>query len=181
MQTNSVFEIRPFEASDINAVADLDHSFHTDHVWQMEFQSTPTQIGVTFREVRLPRSMHVEYPQENDVNNGEMDSFSTSFTAENKSDFLGYTSIVLNRAPQTAWITDLAVLRRMRREGIGTALLLRAQKWARKNDCKRILMEMQSKNYPAICLAIKLGFEFSGFSDQYYSNQDIALFFTRRL
>ena len=176
MQKNSAIEIRPLEDTDLNGIADLDHSFHTDYVWQMEILSEPTQIGITFREVRLPRSMHVDYPRENDLKFPV-----TSFKAENKSEFVGYISIVLNRAPQTAWITGMAVLRRKRREGIGTALLLHAQKWARQQSCKRILMEMQSKNYPSICLANKLGFEFSGFSDQYYSNQDIALFFTRRL
>lgn len=181
MQKNSAIEIRPLEDADLNGIADLDHSFHTDYVWQMEILSEPTQIGITFREVRLPRSMHVDYPRENEVISGELNTTTTSFTAVNKSEFVGYASIVLNRAPQTAWITDLAVLRRKRREGIGTALLLHAQKWARQQSCKRILMEMQSKNYPSICLANKLGFEFSGFSDQYYSNQDIALFFTRRL
>ena len=181
MQKNSAIEIRPFESIDLNGMTDLDHSFHTDHVWQMEIQSEPAQIGVTFREVRLPRSMHVEYPREKVESSEDLKSFSMSFTAENKSEFVGYTSIALNRAPKTAWITDLAVLRRMRRQGIGTALLLSAQKWAREQSCNRILMEMQSKNYPAICLANKLGFEFSGFSDQYYSNQDIVLFFAKRL
>jgi RimJ/RimL family protein N-acetyltransferase len=36
---------------------------------------------------------------------------------------------------------------------------------------------MQSKNYPAIALARKLGFSYSGYSDRYYADQDIALFF----
>jgi RimJ/RimL family protein N-acetyltransferase len=40
---------------------------------------------------------------------------------------------------------------------------------------------MQSKNHPAIQLAHKLGFEFCGYNDHYFSNQDIALFFSRPL
>jgi len=34
---------------------------------------------------------------------------------------------------------------------------------------------------PAVRLVQKMGFEFSGYHDRYYANQDIALFFTKRL
>ena len=181
MDKSSMIEIRPLEASEAAKATDFDHSYHTDHVWQMKIQSDGTQIGVTFLEVRLPRSMHVEYPYTLDENIPDKRPVTSAFMAEVKGEAAGYINLVLGRAPQAVWISDLAVLRRMRRQGIGTKLALQAQKWAREQDCSRVVLEMQSKNYPAICLANKLGFEFSGFSDQYYSNQDIALFFTRRL
>jgi hypothetical protein len=38
---------------------------------------------------------------------------------------------------------------------------------------------MQSKNHPAMMLAQKYGYEFCGYNDRYYSNQDIALVFMR--
>jgi len=41
------------------------------------------------------------------------------------------------------------------------------------------LLEMSSKNNPAIRFAQKLGYEFCGYNDQYYETQDIALFFGR--
>jgi len=41
-----------------------------------------------------------------------------------------------------------------------------------------MILEMQSKNYPAISLARKMGFVFSGYSDRYYPDREIALFFT---
>jgi ribosomal protein S18 acetylase RimI-like enzyme len=66
-----------------------------------------------------------------------------------------------------------------RRKGIASGLVLAAQEWAAERRCRRILLEMQSKNFPAICLAIKLGYEFCGYQDQYFANQDTALFFTR--
>jgi ribosomal protein S18 acetylase RimI-like enzyme len=181
MEKSSVIEIRPLEASEAAKVVDFDHSYHTDHVWQMKIQSDGAQIGVTFREVRLPRSMHVEYPYVSEESEPNRRPLTSAFMAEVRNEAAGYVNLVLGRAPQAAWISDLAVLRRVRRQGIGTALVLQAQKWAREQDCSRVVLEMQSKNYPAIRLANKLGFEFSGFSDQYYANQDIALFFTRRL
>jgi RimJ/RimL family protein N-acetyltransferase len=42
-----------------------------------------------------------------------------------------------------------------------------------------MLLEMSSKNSPAIRLAQKLGYEFCGYNDAYYELQDIALFFGR--
>jgi ribosomal protein S18 acetylase RimI-like enzyme len=44
-----------------------------------------------------------------------------------------------------------------------------------------MILEMQSKNIPAVHLAMRLGYEFCGYNDHYYSNQDIALFFAQFL
>jgi hypothetical protein len=41
------------------------------------------------------------------------------------------------------------------------------------------VLEMQSRNYPAIQMAKRMGFEFCGFQDLYYANRDLALFFMR--
>ena len=60
------------------------------------------------------------------------------------------------------------------------ALILAAQSWAVDRKNTRALMEMASKNNPAICLARKLGYEFCGYNDLYYDTQDIALFFGRQ-
>jgi ribosomal protein S18 acetylase RimI-like enzyme len=38
---------------------------------------------------------------------------------------------------------------------------------------------MQSKNDPAIAMATKLGFKFFGFRDNYFPNDDLAIFFGR--
>jgi GNAT superfamily N-acetyltransferase len=84
-------------------------------------------------------------------------------------------------APQTAWITDLAVVHRLRRQGVASALILAAQQWARQKGYHRLVLEMQPKNYPAICMALKLGFDLCGYNDRYYPNHDIALFFAKFL
>jgi GNAT superfamily N-acetyltransferase len=99
--------------------------------------------------------------------------------AEYQGEVVGYTSIMLNIAPLTSWMTDLVVARRLRRQGIGSALVLAGQDWARHNRCFRILLEMHPKNYPAICLAKKLGYDLCGYNDHYFPNRDIALFFSK--
>ena len=62
-----------------------------------------------------------------------------------------------------------------------SALVLAAQDWCGKKGIHRLTLEMQPKNYPAIQFAYKLGFEFSGYNDQYYRDQEIAIFFSSYL
>ena len=50
---------------------------------------------------------------------------------------------------------------------------------ASSRDYLYVLMEMQSRNDPAVSLAEKLGLTFCGFRDNYFPNQDMALFFSR--
>ena len=78
-------------------------------------------------------------------------------------------------------IQDLNVLPQHRRRGIGTALMTHARRWAWDQGLQEILAETTTKNYPALCFYQKLGFQFCGFNDHYYTNQDIALFFVQVL
>ena len=73
------------------------------------------------------------------------------------------------------------MVRRLRRQGIGSALLLAAEEWGSTHDCRRLVLEMQPKNYPAIQMAQKLGFDFCGYNDRYFAKHDIALFFAKAL
>jgi ribosomal protein S18 acetylase RimI-like enzyme len=79
----------------------------------------------------------------------------------------------------TVHITDLVVNGSSRRQGVASALLGAAQAWASGRSQRRVILEMQSKNVPAIRLSQKFGYEFCGYNDQYYLTQDVALFFAR--
>ena len=56
-------EIRPATAEDIKQLVKMDHSYSSNHVWQMDPQFAPDQTGAVFREVRLPRKAKVDYPR----------------------------------------------------------------------------------------------------------------------
>jgi len=73
----------------------------------------------------------------------------------------------------------MAVDRRYRRQGIGTALMRYARQWAWEQQLQSVVVETTTKNYPALCFYEKLGFEFCGYHDHYYPNQDITLFFAQ--
>jgi len=81
----------------------------------------------------------------------------------------------------SVWVTDLVVDLPRRRQGVGGVLLNAAQDWAHERSHRRLILEMQSKNVPAIRLAQKFGYEFCGYNDHYYLTQDVALFFSKAL
>ncbi len=174
-------EIRPAISSDIPVLMAIDHRYSSDYVWQMEFQSEESQIQVCFRQVRFPRSVRVEYPRPVSSLSDDWTSRSGMLVAVYQGETVGYISPSLHLAPCTAWVTDLAVTRRLRRQGIGSALVLAAQEWGAQHDSRRLVLEIQPKNYPATQMAHKLGFELCGYNDCYYANHDIALFFGKPL
>lgn len=167
-------EIRPATAADSAALTNLEHFYQTPYVWQMERLTEEGQTSVAFREVRLPRMVRVEYPRPVDMDMGGQKVVLAAFL---EGVGVGYVGLSENKAPTSAWVSDLVVGERHRRQGIGSALLLAAQEWASERRLRRMILEMQSKNYPAIRMATKLGYEFCGYHDHFYSNQDIALFF----
>lgn len=173
-------KIRPLELADLPELISIDHSYHTDHVWQMELESSEDSVSVRFREIRLPRSMKVDYPRSVEMFADSWKEKDVVLVAESGEQPVGYLALAQGSAPGASQVTDFAVLRRLRRNGVGTTLVRSALMWLEQNSGAQLILEMQSKNYPAICLADKLGFEFCGYSDRYYQNQDIALFFAKR-
>ncbi len=174
-------EIRPVMAEDIPNMIAIDHNYTSDYVWQMEIQVQEKSVNVSFREVHLPRSVRVEYPRLPGSLADGWEQCDGILVALLKGELVGYTSLMLNMAPATTWMTDLAVTRRLRRQGIGSLLVLAAQEWGVQHDSRNLVLEIQTKNYPAIHLARKLGFDFSGYNDRYYANHDIGLFFAKSL
>jgi GNAT superfamily N-acetyltransferase len=154
-------EIRPAVPEDIDVLTKIDHSYTSDHVWQMDPQFASGQTGAVFREVRLPREAKVVVA----VLSGEP---------------VGYTSLVENMMPITTWVMDLAVLPKLRRQGIGSALMLAALDWTgAQTKSQRLILGMQTKNFPGINMAQRLGFDYCGYIDHFYTNRDIAIFFTK--
>ena len=177
----SDFQLRPTVATDIPRLMRMDHSTSSDYVWQLELRRENNQTAATFREVRLPRTTQLAYPHDPFVLADEWTRKSMMYTAFNSADPVGYIAILERKAAYVAWITDLVVVPEARRRGVGTALLMAAQTWASERGDKRLMLEMQSKNYPAIRLAQKHGYEFCGYNDHYYMTQDVTLFFARTL
>lgn len=172
-------EVRPVKESDIPEMMKIDTDFISEYVWQLEVQREERGVNISFREVHLPRSVHVEYPRTLKSISSNWNDRSGLLVATMNGDVIGYIHLLLAIAPRTTWVRDLVVQRKLRRQGIGSSLIVAAQQWAKQHNTSRIVLEMQPKNFAAIKMAQKLGFELCGFNDGYYKNNDIALFFAR--
>lgn len=174
-------KIRPAVATDVNTLVKIDHSSKTEYVWQMDVQREEGQLGTLFREIRLPRPVAIQYPRSVSALPDSWNRQAGMLVAMMNEQMAGYIRMSDFMLPSTAWLTDVVVAPRFRRQGIGMALILAAQSWAVDRKDRRILLEMTTKNNPAICLARKLGYEFCGYNDLYFETQDIALFFGRTI
>ena len=177
----SSFEIRPATANDLPRLMAMDHSSSTDYVWQLELRREPNQLTASFREVRLPRSVDLKYPRNPLALAEEWTKRDAVLVALQDNEPVGYTCLTEEHTSAIAWVTDLVVAPERRRRGVGSALLTAGQAWAVQRQARRLVLEVISKNQAGIRLAQKFGYEFCGYNDQYYPNQDVALFFGRAL
>ncbi len=175
------FQIRPTLATDLPRLMGMNHSISSEFVWQLELRREAGQILARFREIKLPRPTNLAYPHDPYSLADEWVRKAMMFTALAGELPVGYISLLEHGAASIAWISDLVVETGTRRQGVASLLLAASQDWALSRSHKRLMLEMQSKNIPAIRLAQKFGFEFCGYNDHYYPTQDVALFFSRSL
>lgn len=176
----SAIQLRPAVASDLSRLMGMDHSVTSEYVWQLELRRDSNQIAASFREVRLPRPIPLAYPHDPFSLADEWTHKALVLVALTGPDAIGYACLT-EHPSAIAWVTDLVVTPEWRRRGVAGALLESAQEWGLARGHRRLFLEMQSKNQPAIHFAQKHGYEFCGYNDHYYVTQDIALFFARAL
>ena len=172
-------QVRPATNADLPNLVAFDHGYSTDYVWQMTAREEEAsgETIITFRTARLPRSVRVSVSREPNRLTEAWQKRVCFLVAEEAGHLKGYLNLAVAAIPEVAWLADFCVDRRFRRTGVGTVLLAAAAHWARENRLARLIVETQSKNYPAICFALKNGLVFCGYNDRYYPHQDVALFF----
>jgi ribosomal protein S18 acetylase RimI-like enzyme len=89
----------------------------------------------------------------------------------------GYMVLEVDWSQSIGRISHLAVTRKKRRQGIATALVQEAKRWSKVRRVRALVVEVSTKNYPAISFFEKSGFTFCGFNDRCYQNKDIDVFF----
>lgn len=172
-------EIRPVEQDDVLPLTSIEHSFYSEYVWQMAINSESQSAAAEFTRVHLPRKVFVPYPRQRELIFSEQKATDYLLLARYVGQQVGYIKISLQTDCKVARVTDIAVLTNLRRQGIASGLLLAAMNLAKNRQMLYLDLEIQSRNDPAIMMANKLGFSFSGFQDHYFPNQDLAIFFSR--
>ena len=114
-------EIRPAISSDLPVLFKLEHSVETTHVWQMDTNSDQAEITTRFRDIRLPRSVRLEYPR-NVVELADTWTRKNLFlVASLPGQPIAYLTLEIDQA-KVARVTDLVVDEKNRKQGIATAL-----------------------------------------------------------
>jgi GNAT superfamily N-acetyltransferase len=142
----------------------------------METRERNGAFTISFREASLPRELRVHYPRRGEellIGWQRRDHF---LVAE-EGQVCGYVALEAQVEHGVAWVGDLVVDRHWRRSGVGTMLLQAAAQWGRENDLRRLILPVQTKNYPAIQFCRALNLTLCGYSDHFWPSQDIALFF----
>lgn len=169
--------IRKGRPADLKACLQLNHSISSEYAWRMEEQENEGVITVTFQPIRLPRKVELPYPRQGeDLLNGwrNCDLF---LVASNGPQICGYVAARALPGHGLAWVQDLVVGAGFRRAGIGSQLLRETIAWAQEQKLKRLVVEVQTRNYPGVCFCRAMGLSFSGYHDCHWRSQDIALLF----
>lgn len=173
--------IRTARAADLPFLMQIDHSCDSEYIWQMEMRREAGEVSVAFREIRFPRAVMVVYPRSPSLLKEAWNRGGHMLVAEVGEQVVGYLRFDEWLVTQLAWVTDVVVAPLLRRQGVATALILAAEEWARERANRCMILEISARCYPAIALARKLGFEFCGYHDNHFINQDMALFFSKVL
>ncbi|MBX7214750.1 MAG: GNAT family N-acetyltransferase [Thermoflexales bacterium] len=183
--------IRPANLADIEVLVNLDHSYLTDHVWQMAANEAPrdaargrlTEYASVFRLSALPRQLKV--PASFDARGLRRILNRCDYAwvrqGEDSGDLYGYLGMAVSPWQNTGWVPVVCVRPDQRRRGVATQLLSYAIAQARELGLRTVTLDVSTKNYPATRLAQSRGFRYAGFADNYGNGQDLAMFYAHRV
>ena len=164
---------------DLAGCLQLDGSYETEYVWQINQQQEGGQVVTRFLQARLPRPMQVQYPGWSEALLAHQQRGDLILVAAVATRIHGYIDQETQPDQGVGWIHHLVVGPENRRQGVGSALLARGLQHARQLGLAQLMTAVQSKNYPAIQFLQKHGFKFCGYNERYYRSRDIALYFAR--
>lgn len=172
-------DLRPVIADDVESLSAIEHGYYSEFVWQMGLDFSQDTTRIDFHRTRLPRQVFVPYPRARDEIFQNLDQNEAFLVAVIENRPIGYVKVLAEEKTRIARVSDLVVSASMRRQGIASGLLYAAMDLISHRKYYALILEMQSKNEPAISMATKLGFKFCGFRDHYFPNRELALFFSR--
>ncbi len=177
-------EIRPAQLADMDLIYALDHTYQTDHVWQLSNKAAPNEYDSVLRLTKLPRMITAPAPHDGIALRRVIhraDFVWVMHPESNQRDLHAYLAMTLLPWQNTALVTSLCVRPNSRRKGLATRLLRTALDQARTEGMHSLTADAPTKAYPATRLYQARGFKLSGYSENYYAAHDIALLFATRI
>lgn len=173
--------VRTVRDEDWESCLDIDLSYETDAAWQMDEHQDAGEWQVSFREIRLPRTLRIQPPPPDDNTLKGWQERDGFWVAVEHREVIGYLGLDFDRVRHQAQVTDLAVSPDYRRQGVATSMLLRAAEWCMRQRVQQMVLVCPLKAFPALSFALKHRFTFCGFQDAYWPGQEVALFFRLRM
>ncbi len=175
--------IRPATPADLPACMAVDTSYQSHQVWQMRLQRGDVLaegeegLFVSFHPVRLPHPVLLTAPGIRERLAAGWQRRALTLVLEEGNAIYGYIGVEVRAGQRLGWVEALAVAPERRRQGWGSRLLQEAIRWGRTRNLRALILETPARNAPAIALALRLGFAFCGYHEQYYEEAEVALFF----
>ena len=173
--------VRAVRDGDWEGCLGIDTSYKTQYAWQMDELHSGGEWRISFREIRLPRSLRIQPVVSNDSLLKSWQRRDRFWVALEHREVIGYLGLDVDLARYQARITDIAVTPEYRRKGTASTMLARATEWCLRQHIHQLIFVCPLKAHPAISFAQKHRFAFCGFQDSYWPGQEVALFFRQRV
>ncbi|HQV69957.1 MAG TPA: GNAT family N-acetyltransferase [Thermoflexales bacterium] len=175
--------IRASDLADINNIVALDAGYSTESVWQLATKEAASEMSAALKLAPLPRLMKIAPVLEGDALRRVISrcDFVWVMQGDAPRDILGYLGMAAVPWQNAGWISCLAVAPSHRRQGVATRLLGAARARAKAENLASVVMDVQTKNYPATKLCQRNGFKLAGYLDNFYPTRDIALLYQLKI
>ncbi len=172
-------EIRPFVASDIDRLADIDATVESNLYLHLGRSGEGLRVAWNLEE----RPLRTAMVEPNDL--GEDLRFSVrqivngmeeglALCIEHDKLLVGSLVAVVRAESRLLEVVDVRVDYDVRRQGLGTAMLFRAIQFARENKLRAVMTRTLTNNIPAARFFAKAGFDLSGLDALFTSNHDLV-------
>ncbi len=125
-------------------------------------ETDPKNLQAGLRRTHLPRRVFVPYPRSKEIIFGELGQVEAFLVGLMDNQPVGYIKVLIEHGDKVLRVSDLVVSAPMRRQGIASGLMVAVMNMASSREYPYVIMEMQSRNDPAVALAKKMGLTFCG-------------------
>lgn len=174
-------ELRIANMSDCPLLTKIDLDFDSEFVWTSQIMEELDSYSINLQKIKLPKIIHVAFQANNSTALENMVKRKEVLIARYENQIVGFSRIETDETGNQFIIKTGGVKPDYRKKGIGTAILTGVQEMAQQNRVSRLVFTLQAKNDPAIHFLMGRGFQFCGYQEFYFSNYEIALFFSKNI